>query len=128
MAYWILMFFCVFITPFIMLLFGLYFRKGKPEEPNWAFGYRTKLSMQNHDTWHVAHTYCGKLWVNISKIIIPVSIVPMLFCINTDTKTIGTVTGILCVTQIVPLIGSIFIVERHLNKIFYKDGTRKENE
>ena len=125
MAFWILMLFCVFITPFIMLLFGLYFRKGKPEEPNWAFGYRTKLSMQNHDTWYVAHVYCGKLWGNISKIIIPISIIPMFFCINTNNNTVGTVGGIVCCVQAVSMIASIFFVERKLNKMFNKDGSRR---
>ena len=45
-----------------MVGFGYYFYRHAPKEINDIFGYRTRMSMLNEDTWQFAHHYAGKLW------------------------------------------------------------------
>ena len=40
---------------------GLLFRK-TPKEINYVYGYRTKRSMMNEETWRFANQYFGKAW------------------------------------------------------------------
>lgn len=62
MGFWIFMFLMTLWMPLTMIGFGRYFQKKAPKEINAAFGYRTKRSMKNRDTWTFAHNYFGKLW------------------------------------------------------------------
>ena len=57
MGFWIYMFFMVLTIPAIMIIFGRIFMKKAPEKINWVFGYRTRRSMMNKDTWAFAHKY-----------------------------------------------------------------------
>ena len=61
-AFWVFMLIMDLLLPFTMIGFGKYFMTKGPKEINSAFGYRTSMSMKNHDTWEFAHKYCGKLW------------------------------------------------------------------
>ena len=125
MIFWYLMVLSCLLTPAIMIIFGAYFKKGKPEEINIAFGYRSSMSMKNHDTWKFAHVYCGKLWYWQGLILLPLSLIAMLFVIGGDEKMVGGLGGIVICVQVVPLLGSIYFVEKALRKHFYKDGSRK---
>ena len=79
MGFWIFMLICVLLIPFTMIGFGRYFIKKAPKEINYAFGYRTSMSMKNKETWIFAHTYCGRLWLISGLIMLPLSVAPMLF-------------------------------------------------
>lgn len=125
MGFWIFMFFMDLLIPIIMLFFGVKFRKAGPKEINSLYGYRTSRSMKNKDTWQFAHQYCGKIWFYTGIILIPLSVIPLLFVIGKNEDTVGWVGAIICYVQMVPLLGSIFFVERALKKTFDKDGNRK---
>ena len=111
--------------PLIMFGFGKLFLKQAPKEINLVFGYRTTMSMKNKDTWQFAHACLGKLWTRIGLIMLPVSIIPMLFVINQNTNTVAIVEGVLCTVQVVVLLASIIPVERALKQTFDRDGNRK---
>lgn len=113
------------LIPAIMILFGAYFRKKGPKNINMIFGYRTRRSMINKDTWVFAHQYCGKIWFWCGLILIPVSIISLLFVLGKSDDTIGWVGAIICYIQMVPLLGSIFFVEQALKKNFDELGNRK---
>lgn len=112
------MFCCNLLIPITMLLIGRSFEKSAPKEINGLYGYRTTRSMKNKDTWQFAHAYCGKLWRWIGKVLLPISIVVSLFSIGMDEDGVGTIGGILCMVQVVCMVGSIFPVERALKKKF----------
>lgn len=59
MGFWIYMLLVVSVIPLLMFGFGAYFRKNAPKEINPYFGYRTKRSMRNQETWQYAHKHCG---------------------------------------------------------------------
>lgn len=125
MGFWIFMLVMDLLVPFTMIGFGKYFTQNAPKEINKVFGYRTPMSMKNKETWEFAHHYCGKLWLIIGCIMLVPSVIAMLFVIGKDESVIGTFGGILCVVQLVFLIGSIFPTEIALKNNFDKHGNRK---
>ena len=125
MGFWIFMLFMDLLIPLTMVGLGKRFMKKSPQNINPLFGYRTTMSMKNNDTWEFAHRYCGKLWFRCGLILLPLSIAPLIFVFNKGTDIIGTVGGIVCAVQLVPLIGSIFPTEAALKKTFDKNGNRR---
>lgn len=125
MGFWIFMFTMDLLIPCTMIVFGKSFLKNAPKEINAVFGYRTTMSMKNRNTWEFAHKYCGKIWYICGLVLLPLSIIPMFFVIGKSKDTIGTLGGILCAIQLIPLIGSIFPTEVALKKNFDRNGNRR---
>lgn len=123
MVFWIFMLIMNLMIPMVMIGFGFLFLKHPPKSINRLFGYRTTLSMKSQDTWDFAQHYMGRLWLVIGCILLPVTIISMLFVCGQDTDTVGTYGGIVCLLQCIPMIGSIYPVEKGLKKNF--DGTGK---
>ena len=118
MEFWIFLLIMVLLIPTIMIGFGWLFFKNPPKEINPAFGYRTRRSMMNKETREFAHRYAGKMWCICGGILLPVSIVAMLFVLKKDSDTIGTACGIITLVQMLPLIGTIILTERALKRRF----------
>ena len=113
------------LLPATMIGFGRYFIKKTPNEINAVFGYRTSMSMKNKDTWEFAHKYCGKIWYVCGLAMLPITVIFMLLVIGKNEDHVGTVGGIICGVQLIPLIGSIFPTEIALKKKFDKSGKRR---
>ena len=126
MGFWIYMLCIGLLFPAIMLVMGRYFMKTAPKEINYIFGYRTNMSMKNKDTWEFAHKYIGKLWFRFGWILVPITIIPMLFVLGKSEDTIGTVGAIVVAIDLIILISAIFPTEMALKKNFDKDGNRKD--
>lgn len=126
MGFWIYMLCMGLLFPAIMLVMGRYFMKTAPKEINYIFGYRTNMSMKNRDTWEFAHKYIGKLWFRFGWILVPITIIPMLFVLGKSEDTIGTVGAIVVAIDLIILISAIFPTEMALKKNFDKDGNRKD--
>lgn len=124
MGFWIFMVCMVLLTPVIMIAFGNYFSKNAPKEVNGIFGYRTAMSMKNKDTWKFAHTYCGKIWYISGLVCFPVSIAAMLAIMGKSEDVVGKVGVILCLVQLIPLVGAIIPTEKALRKNFDKNGNK----
>ncbi len=125
MGFWVFMLISDLLMPVVMIGFGRVFLKHPPKEINGIYGYRTAMSMKNKETWEFAHKYCGKLWYICGLALLPVTIAAMLPVLGKSEDAVGTVGGILCVIQTIPLIGSIFPTERALRRTFDKQGNRK---
>lgn len=125
MGFWIFMFIVTLLIPVMMIVFGLIFLKNPPKEINWAYGYRTSMSMKNQDTWDFAHQYVGKIWFKWGIGVAVISVVVMLFVIGKDTDTVGWVGGGLAMVQILPLMGAIIPTEMALKRAFDKNGKRR---
>lgn len=82
--------------------------------------------MKNKDTWKFAHNYFGKLWYICGLLLLPLSIILMLFVLGLEEKTIGYTGGMICVAQLLFLIGSILPVELALRKNFDQQGNRRQ--
>ncbi len=125
MAFWIFMMIMDLLLPVTMIGFGRYFMKKAPNEINAVFGYRTSMSMKNKDTWEFAHQYFGKIWYICGLAMLPITVMFMLFIIEKNEDCVGTVGGIICGVQMIPLIGSVFLTETALKKNFDKHGKRR---
>lgn len=124
MGFWIFMVVMDLLIPLTMIGFGRYFLKSAPKEVNAIFGYRTTMSMKNRDTWEFAHRYCGKIWYCTGIIMLPLTVLSMLFVLGKSTDTIGWLGSVICFIQMIPLIGSIFPTEKALKKTFDRNGNR----
>ena len=128
MGFWIFMLVMVLLFPAIMMVMGRYFMKRSPQEINCLFGYRTTMSMKNKETWDFAHRYFGKQWFYLGLILVPVTVIPMLFVIGSSEETIGTVGCVLCMVALVILMLPILFTERALKKNFDNDGHRRTED
>lgn len=125
MGFWIYMLCMDLLIPFTMILFGRTFLKKGPDSINRVFGYRTAMSMKNRDTWDFAHQYCGKLWFRWGLVLLPCSILPMLFLVEKSADEIGIIGAIIIFVQMIPLVSSIISTERALKRTFDRNGKRK---
>lgn len=125
MGFSIFMLIMVLLIPLTMLFFGwLLFRK-TPKEINYVYGYRTKRSMMNEETWKFANQYFGKLWYLCGLISVPLSVTAIALVLGKGTETVGTIGGIITMLQFLPLIGAIVPTESELKKNFDENGKRR---
>lgn len=124
MGFWLYMLIMDLLFPVIMIVMGRYFMKKAPKEINYIFGYRTDMSMKNKDTWEFAHKYMGRLSFWLGWLLIPISVVPMLFVVGNGEDVIAAVGSIVTVIGLIAVIAPIFPTERALRKNFDKDGNR----
>ncbi|TAH17609.1 MAG: SdpI family protein [Cytophagales bacterium] len=89
-----------------------------PKSINAFYGYRTKSSMLNEDTWQEANTYFSKNLLQLSLVFVPLQIV-IFFLVETRTA----LTIALTIFSLVAIV-SIILTEKHLNSIFDKSGQR----
>ena len=125
MGFSIFMLIVVLLIPLTMLFFGwLLFRK-TPKEINYVYGYRTKRSMMNEETWRFANQYFGKVWYLCGLISVPLSVTAIALVLGKGTETVGTIGGIITMLQMIPLVGAIILTEIALKKNFDENGSRK---
>ena len=125
MLFWIFMLLFVLMIPLTMIYFGRRFFKSPPKSINATFGYRSTMSMKNQETWKLAHTVCGRFWFRCGRILLPLSVVPMLLVIGRGTETVGYTGVIIVFIQLLPLLCVIPVTEHALRKKFDKNGVRK---
>lgn len=122
--FFIFMTLCNCLIPLVMLISGYVMLKHCPKEINSFFGYRTRRSMTNRDTWKFAHKYCGKVWVVFGTAMIIPSAVALIPFANASDDVIGNVSLVICAVQIVLLVLSVIPTEIALARTFDDDGNR----
>ena len=95
MGFWIFMLIVVLLIPLTMLFFGWLLFRRTPKEINYVYGYRTKRSMRNEETWKFANQYFGKVWHRCGLISVPLSVIAIALVFGKGTETVGTVGGII---------------------------------
>ena len=125
MGFWIFMLIMVLLIPLTMIFFGWLLFRRTPKEINYVYGYRTKRSMMNEETWRFANQYFGKVWYLCGLISAPLSVIAIAIVFGKGPGTVGTVGGIITMLQILPLIGAIVPTESELKKNFDENGKRR---
>lgn len=125
MGFWCFLLVCNLLLPVIMIVAGRLMWKHCPKEINGIYGYRTRRSRINEDTWKYAHEYCGKLWWKLGFIMLIPTIITFILFINSSHKTIGTVGLFPCIIQCIIMIATVFATENALKKAFTDDGMRR---
>lgn len=126
MAVWIVMFFTNLLVPVILMSFGSLFKNSTPVQINALFGYRTKMSTKNQETWEFANKLWGRLawksgiWTLIGTVAAMIAVFPA------SDDVITNVGMIVIFLQVAVIIAIIPIVEHELKKEFDKDGNRRK--
>lgn len=122
MWFWWMMFVFNLFIPVLMIVIGRMMWKHFPEDINDSFGYRTKRSMQNKDTWKFAHEYCGRLWWKLGWILlIPTVFFEILFY-GLHREAISVSYLIIMFLQAAVLLLTIIPTERALKRKFDDHG------
>lgn len=117
MGFWVFMTVCVLLIPLMMIGTGFAYVKGKyPKKINSIYGYRTKLSRKNQNTWEFAQKLFGKVFFIAGLVILLLSIVPMLFVTGKDISICANVGGITTAAQILIMLLTVPIVENRIKK------------
>ena len=125
MGFRIFMLIVVLLIPLTMLLFGWLFFRRTPKEINYVFGYRTKRSMRNEETWKFANQYLGKVWYLCGLLSAPLSVIAMAIVFEKGTETMSTVGFIITMIQTIPFVGAMISTDIALKKNFDENGRRK---
>ena len=121
-GYWIFMLFMDLLIPLLMVGLGKLLAKHPPKRINGVSGYRTKRSMKTQETWEFAHRYFGNLWFRLGLVLIPLSVLPLIFVYGKDIELIGIVGAVVTLFEIVPMIVPVFPTERALKEHFDEYG------
>ena len=114
--------------PVLYLIIGKLFMNNAPNNINYVYGYRTKMSMKNQETWDFAHRimskFCIKTWLPLAI----ASLIPYIFIYGASDYIIG-ISGVLIIfTQIIYMFVVIVYVEKALKDNFDKEGNRRIKE
>ena len=126
MGFWIFMLFTSLLIPLTMICFGTRFERRPPDRINAVYGYRTRRSMKNADTWRFAHGYFGRLWRIIGWVLLPLSVIAMLPVFGKGEAAAGWTGAILMLVQMAVLIVPVFATERALKEHFDESGRKRE--
>lgn len=125
MLFWLFMLAMALLCPATMIVFGKRFISAPPKEINSVYGYRTRRSMKNGDTWRFAHTCFGTLWLRLGVITLPLSFAAMLFSVGRSARFVGLYGLGIVLVQMLPMLLPVVFVEERLKRTFDEDGKRK---
>lgn len=124
MGFWWFMLSIVALCPLIMIIFGAIFKIHTPKAINSFFGYRTKLSMQNSETWEFAHRYFGRLWLLFGIPLLFFSMLGMLILLGKSTEFIGALGIALAFFGFLVMLVPVFLTEKALRRNFDDEGNK----
>lgn len=119
----ILMLICAAIVPLTALAAGAWMYFFTPG--NHLFGYHTSLSQKNALTWTFANRHSGRLMFFGSIVMLPVSLLVMLFVPDLTNTSYETVAVVLYVVQAVALLCAAAATEIALHRHFDRNGNPK---
>lgn len=125
MKFFIFVFCCNIIYPFIMIICGGLLWKHYPKKPNSIIGYRTSRSMKNDETWAFAQVDCGKRMFKVGIILLLPFVLCQLPFINVDKKILTALELVFLVVGLTVIIVTAFITEKRLKQSFTDEGQRK---
>jgi len=125
MAAWILMFFSNLLIPVILIVFGSLFKSSTPVSINALFGYRTKMSTKNQETWEFANKLWGRLAWKWGLWTLTGTIAAMIAVFPAADDVIANVGMIVMFLQLGVILLTIPVVEKALKKEFDENGIRR---
>lgn len=87
---------------------------------NSLLGYRTKSAKRNQDTWDEANIFAGRCMMYLGIVLLLMTVITDFIFedINIMFNTLGAFSG-------VAVIYIIYLTERRLKNVFFRDGKRK---
>jgi hypothetical protein len=88
-----------------------------------VFGYKTKASVRNEDTWYESNNYAGRcLMVLASLILLLLVITEMYFSRSSAAHKMLYILSGFVLTSLILI---YLLTERHMKKVFFSDGKRR---
>ena len=103
-----------------MIGIGLLWIKYPPKNINYIYGYRSKKSMVNIDSWNFAHKEMTKYWRNFGLIGFIFSTIVL--CI---TEAGEDIVEYILIGQLILMLIPLLLTEIALRRNFDKDGNKK---
>ncbi|MBW7890105.1 MAG: SdpI family protein [Chitinophagaceae bacterium] len=91
-----------------------------PKKINNIYGYRTKASMRNQQTWEEGNRYCSKQVLYCGLILLTIGILSVLSS-SIGKTSIHIATILTIILSILPVLST----EIHLKRVFDKEGNRR---
>lgn len=108
----------IFVGLVFCIFAGLFFKIVPPKKINHIYGWRSRMSMKNIDTWNEAQRFGSNIFI-IGGIFLAIFGAIIYICYGEVTKKIECI--IIVITTAIILISG----EVHLREVFNKDGSRK---
>jgi len=115
-------FFMTLMLTLTMIAFGFIFLKKPPKNINSLYGYRTRMSSINQETWDFAHGYSGRVWLRTGVYVLVGSMVLIILLRNSKEYERYMLT--LFYIQMGFMLMVIPLTEKALRKSFDKEGNR----
>jgi uncharacterized membrane protein len=117
---------CLFISPALMgsifLLVGFIFSKYPAKNINYLYGYRSKKSMINEDTWNEANSFSGNLMHKLGLLSVFLGVILCLVITNLMVISFITIAITIIISSLL-----IILTEKRLNVVFDNKGLRKKS-
>lgn len=108
---------CGFLFVFIA---GFAFKLFRPKKINHIYGYRSRFSMINQDTWDEAQKYSANIFIKVGAILILLGFIQHI--IFKESELIDEILVIELISSVVII---YIICQKHLKNMFNKDGERR---
>ena len=118
MWFWLFMTLTVVSIPAVMLIIARVYEKRPPKYNHLLSGYRTKRSRKSPEAWAYAHERLCVYWKRIGWVMLIAAAACMLWFINGGEDTVAMAGSIVSMLEVIPMIGSIFFIERDLKGKF----------
>ena len=122
LGFWIFMLLFNLMLPLTMIGFGRHFHNQTPDNINSVFGYRTRRSMRNRETWQFAHKHIGRTWQTLGLGLLILSVIAMAFLFGREKELVGRMGSLITGIQVILMIGSIIPTELALSRAFDEKG------
>lgn len=122
---WLILLLSNLLLPVMMLIFGYVMSKHPPKKINSLYGYRTKRSMKNMETWIFAHKVMGNYWIKFSVLGYLLTMIFMFVIYQESGDQMALYSLILTAILLIWMIIPIFMTERQLKENFDEHGNRK---
>lgn len=106
------------VVGIILIVLGLIFKALPPQKINSTYGYRTRSSMKNQDTWNEAQKYSSNSLVAFGFIYVALG-----FVFRQMNESVNNGFGM--IMFLAGMVVMIVLDEAHLRKVFNSDGSRR---
>ncbi len=118
MDMWFFMLGCTQIIPGVILFRGIWFLKKPPGKINWQYGYRTRRSVKNQETWEFAHRHCGRVWCIGGSVLMLLAMLAMFLVLGQSNSTVEVSGAIVCTMELGVMVYATVPTERALERKF----------
>lgn len=88
-----------------------------------VIGYKTKASTRNEDTWYESNIYAGRCLMVLASLILLLLVITEIYFSSTSTthKMFYVLSGFVLTSLTIIYV----LTERHLKRVFFRDGKRR---